>query len=85
MLQHVAMNIADRPQLYREARRVLEPRGRLAIFDVVLRNGEANYPLPWARTGETSFLLTAAATREAIEAEGFRTTAFQDDTDIAKT
>lgn len=85
MLQHVAMNIADRAQLYREARRVLEPGGRLAIFDVVLRSGEPNYPLPWARTGETSFLLTAAATREAIEAEGFRTAALQDDTDIAKT
>lgn len=84
LLQHVAMNIADRAQLYREIRRVLKPGGRFATYDVVLKGGEPHYPVPWARTAETSFLLTAVATREAIEQAGFRSTVWQDDSDTAK-
>jgi sarcosine/dimethylglycine N-methyltransferase len=88
LLQHVAMNIPDRARLYREIRRVLKSGGRFATFDVVLNSVEpqypVQYPLPWARTPATSFLLTAAATREAIETAGFRTLAWQDDTEAAK-
>lgn len=84
LLQHVAMNISDRAQLYREIRRVLKFGGRFATFDVVLSGGEPHYPVPWARTPETSFLMTAAATREAIEPAGFRTLVWQDDTEAAK-
>jgi SAM-dependent methyltransferase len=84
LLQHVAMNIADRDRLYRELRRVLKLSGTLAIHDVVLMSGDPYYPVPWARTPATSFLLTADATREAIEAAGFRALASQDDTELAK-
>jgi SAM-dependent methyltransferase len=85
LLQHVAMNIEDRVGLYREIRRVLKRGGRFATYDVVLLGGEPHYPVPWARTPATSFLLTAAATREAIEPAGFRTLTWQDDTESAKT
>ncbi|MFH0302796.1 class I SAM-dependent methyltransferase [Bradyrhizobium sp. 31Argb] len=84
LLQHVAMNISDRARLYREIRRVLKAGGRFAIYDVVLNDGEPHYPVPWARTPATSFLLTAAATREAIEPAGFRNVAWRDDTEAAK-
>ena len=84
LLQHVAMNVADRPRLYREIRRVLKAGRRFATFDVVLIGGEPHYPVPWARTPATSFLLTPAKTREAIEPIGFRTLAWQDDTEAAK-
>jgi ubiquinone/menaquinone biosynthesis C-methylase UbiE len=84
LLQHVAMNIVDRARLYREVRRVLTPGGRFATFDVVSGNGEPHYPVPWARTPATSHLLTAGATREAIERAGFRTRTLQDDTEAAK-
>ena len=84
LLQHVAMNISDRARLYREVRRVLKSGGRFATFDVVVNGGDPHYPVPWARTPATSFLLTAAATREAIEPAGFRTLAWQDDTEAAK-
>lgn len=84
LLQHVAMNISDRAQLYREIRRVLGSGGRFATFDVVSLRGEPLYPLPWARTAATSFLLTAGATREVISAAGFRALSWQDDSEAAK-
>lgn len=84
LLQHVAMNIADRAQLYREIRRVLKSGGRFATFDVVSSENDPHYPLPWARTEATSFLLTAAETHTMIEAAGFRTLVSQDDTEAAK-
>jgi SAM-dependent methyltransferase len=84
LLLHVAMNIADRGQLYREVRRVLRPGGRFATFDVVLNQGAPQYPVPWARTAATSLLLTAEATRDAVEAAGFRTCVWQDGTPAAK-
>ena len=64
---------------------MLKSGGRFAIFDVVLNSGEPRYPVPWARTPATSFLLTAAATREAVEPAGFRTLAWQDDSEAGKT
>jgi len=67
-----------------EIRRVLKSGGRFATFDVVSNSDEPHYPLPWARTPAASFLLTAAATREAIEPAGFRTLAWRDDTEAAK-
>lgn len=84
LLQHVAMNIADRPLLYREIRRVLKPGGKFATFDVVLDGGDPLYPVPWAKTPGESFLITAATTCEAIEAAGFGTLIRRDDTAAAK-
>ncbi len=84
LMQHVAMNITERARLYRELRRVLKAGGRFAIFDVVSNGAEPHYPVPWARTAATSFLLTADATREAIESAGFRTLIWRDDTEAAK-
>jgi SAM-dependent methyltransferase len=89
LLQHVAMNIADRTGLYREIRRVLKVGGKFATYDVILNSAEPHfpvpyYPVPWARTPATSFLLTAEATRKAIEAAGFRNVVWQDDTAAAK-
>ncbi|TCR90753.1 class I SAM-dependent methyltransferase [Rhizobium sp. BK376] len=84
LLQHVAMNIADRAGLYSEIRRVLKLGGRFATFDVVSKKGEPHYPVPWARTPDISFLMTANTTREAIEQAGFHMLAFQDDSEAAK-
>jgi len=84
LLQHVAMNIADRAGLYRGIRRVLATGGRLAVFDVVANSGDPYYPLPWARTPASSFLLTASGTLAAIERAGFRQRVRQNDTEAAK-
>jgi hypothetical protein len=83
-LQHVAMNICERMRLYHEIRRVLDAGGRFGTFDVVLLNGEPHYPVPWAQTPATSFLLSGAATRGAIESSGFHTLAWRDDTEAGR-
>lgn len=81
-LQHVAMNISDRASLYAEVRRILAPGGRFATYDVVLRDGDVAYPTPWARDASTSFLLTEADMRKALEQAGFQTLLWRDDTQI---
>ena len=87
VLQHVAMNIADRRGLYSEIRRVLRKGGRFATFDVVAMDGMAfqpYFPLPWARTSETSFLLTQPETLSTVCEAGFRMVDWQDETEVAK-
>ena len=82
-LQHVAMNVEDRAALYAEVSRNLAPGGRLAIYELVLRNGDVVYPTPWARDSSTSFLLSEGDTRTALEQAGFKAVLWRDDTQTA--
>jgi ubiquinone/menaquinone biosynthesis C-methylase UbiE len=82
-LQHVAMNIGDRPALYAEVRRILRSGGRFVTYDLVLRDGDVVYPAPWARDASTSFLLSEGDTRTALEQAGFKTVLWRDDTQTA--
>jgi len=83
-LQHVAMNIADRAALYKEMRRILAPGGRFVTYDLVLRNGDVLYPVPWARDASASFLLTEGETRTALEEAGYNVVLWRDDTQLAQ-
>ena len=79
--QHAAMNIEDRPALYREIRRVLKPNGKLAIFDIVKgAGGELHFPLPWAETPATSFLLSSEEMRNVLTETGFEIVSWQNKT-----
>jgi ubiquinone/menaquinone biosynthesis C-methylase UbiE len=69
-LQHVAMNIQDRPALYEEVARVLKPGGRFATYDLVLRQGDVVYPVPWARDASTSFLAERTRYKESSGTSG---------------
>jgi SAM-dependent methyltransferase len=82
-LQHVAMNIADRTALYDEIHRVLTLGGRFATYDLVLREGDIAYPVPWARDASASFLLSEGDTRMSLEKAGFTPVFWRDDSEIA--
>jgi SAM-dependent methyltransferase len=82
-LQHVAMNIADRTALYDEIHRVLTLGGRFATYDLVLREGDIAYPVPWARDTSASFLLSESDTRISLEKARFTPVFWRDDTEIA--
>jgi ubiquinone/menaquinone biosynthesis C-methylase UbiE len=69
---NVSMNIADKPTLYREIRRVLKPGAWLVLSEIAQGpGGELEYPTPWARAAETSFLATRESTERALRAAGF--------------
>ena len=83
--QHAAMNIADKPRLYREMNRVLRPGGVLALYDVLAEaGGPAILPAPWARSAETSFLVAPQELRRQLEAAGFAIADWHDDSEAVR-
>ncbi|MGE0214104.1 MAG: class I SAM-dependent methyltransferase [Parvibaculaceae bacterium] len=69
---HVAMNIQDRPGLYREVARVLKPGAPFLVYDVMKGEGDGpRFPVPWATSPETSHLETPDAMRKLLEEAGF--------------
>jgi len=83
--EHVAMNIPDKTRLYKEMHRVLKPGGTLAIYDVLAGpSGPVLYPVPWARTSDTSFLVQPTELRKLLTEAGFTVTDWSDTTDAAR-
>ena len=83
--EHAAMNIQDKPKLYREIYRVLKRSGTLAIYDILAGpSGPVLFPVPWARTPESSFLVTPEELRNLLEEAGFNIMAWSDTTDAAR-
>jgi ubiquinone/menaquinone biosynthesis C-methylase UbiE len=69
---NVSMNIADKAGLYREIHRVLKPGAWLMLSEIARGTGpEVDYPTPWARTAQASFLATLEDTRHALGRAGF--------------
>ena len=83
--EHVAMNIPDNTRLYDELHRVLKPDGTLAIYDVLAGpSGTVLFPVPWARTPDTSFLVQPNELRTLLEAAGFTISEWSDTTEAAR-
>jgi SAM-dependent methyltransferase len=72
---HVGMNIADKPGIFREVRRVSKAGGMFTVFDIVrAREAAIQYPVPWALSEETSFVGTTKDYRDALQGAGFQIT-----------
>jgi SAM-dependent methyltransferase len=82
--QNVIMNIADKRQFYREAFRALRSGGVLALSNLCLgTGGTVIYPVPWAETAATSFLVPKEEMEADLRAAGFTIELFRDtSTDI---
>jgi ubiquinone/menaquinone biosynthesis C-methylase UbiE len=83
--QHVAMNIADKAALYREVARVLKPRGKFGIYDLLQgEGGSVLFPVPWAQDASTSFLASPVEMRALLSEAGFDITGWNDTSEIGK-
>ncbi|WP_422000358.1 class I SAM-dependent methyltransferase [Reyranella sp.] len=81
---HVGMNIADKPAVFAEVRRVLKPGAVFAIYDVMREaDGDFRYPVPWASGPDANFIDTADAYRRALAAAGFTVGAVRSRRDFA--
>lgn len=79
---HAAMNIPDKPAMYREAHRVVRPGGTFVVYDVLQgEGGDVIYPVPWAREPSISHLATVDEMRSMLTTAGFELVAEHDSTE----
>ena len=72
MMIHVGMNIPDKPAVFAEVCRVLQPGVRFGVYDQMrIGNAIPRYPLPWAEDERTSFLESPDSYAEMLQAAGF--------------
>lgn len=79
---HAAMNIAAKDRMYAEAKRVLKPGARFAVYDVLQgEGGEVLFPVPWAREPSISHLATPETMVALLASADFKILEVQDSTE----
>ena len=69
---HVGMNIGDKATLFAQVKRALRPGGMFGVYDVMRTGaGDLAFPVPWARTAESSFVAAADDYRRLLRDAGF--------------
>ena len=83
-MQHVSMNISDKDRMFREIHRVIKPGRTVAIYDPIAGSGEPlTFPVPWAHSSNTSFLVDADTTCQLLEDVGFTIEVWRDVTPLS--
>lgn len=77
-MQHVAMQISEKEQLFGELTRVVMPGGRLALHELFAGEGELHYPLAWATEPNMSALESFAECSARLSEAGFLVGTFVD-------
>lgn len=83
---HTGMNIPSKQEGYKEIARVLKHGATFLIYDI-LAIGDLScmtFPVPWAKTHETSFLETPLDTIAMLKTAGFEISATENCHDYAK-
>lgn len=80
LTMHVQMSVPDKATWFAEIARCLRPGAYLTLWDVC-RTGDKQptWPVPWSLDGTDSFLATPDELREAVEAGGFETVTWEDE------
>jgi ubiquinone/menaquinone biosynthesis C-methylase UbiE len=83
-MMHVAMNIENKAQLFKEVSRVLRPGASFGTYDVMrITEGELTYPVPWATEKSTSHLATPHRYKHYLTNAGFEVSAENNRQDFA--
>jgi len=81
-MQHVLMNIENKERLLSQTKRVLRPKGRLALNTICTGSiTPIHFPVIWANNPDISFLLTASELRQLISNSGFKELSWKDETE----
>ena len=68
--------------MYEQARRVLKPGGRFAVYDILQgEGGKAFFPAPWARDPSISHLATPDEMKKLLSDAGFKLVSVYDSSD----
>ncbi len=78
IMQHVAMQISEKDQLFGELTRVVKPGGCLAMHELFAGEGELHYPLAWATEPSMSALEQFSECSERLSRAGFAINEFVD-------
>ena len=70
-MQHVAMQISEKKQLFSELTRVVKPGGCLALHELFAGEGELHYPLAWAIEPSMSALESISECSERLSKSAF--------------
>ena len=78
---HVGMNVQYKPAFYAGIARALKPGASFVIYDVLSNGGGGiHYPVPWAKTADSSFVATFDEMKDHLAGAGFEVLQTNDQT-----
>jgi sarcosine/dimethylglycine N-methyltransferase len=84
VMQHVAMQIAEKDRLFGELARVVVPGGRLALHEIFSGDGELQWPLAWATEPSMSALEHLDTAIDRLTCLGLSAEPFIDESDAGR-